>query len=62
MAEELWFTEHVNLPCHPGLTDEQVDHLADALDAALGDARTVIEKAESLTTVPSIKETSHAAH
>ena len=70
VAEELWFTEHVNLPCHPGLSDEQVDHLADALDAALEDARAVIENAEnrtgsrteSRTTVPSMKETSHAAH
>jgi perosamine synthetase len=35
VAERLWFTEHVNLPCHPGLSDEQVDYLVDALDAAM---------------------------
>lgn len=38
-AERLWFQEQVNLPCHPGLTDAQVDllcaALADALRAAL---------------------------
>jgi perosamine synthetase len=35
VAERLWFDEHVNLPCHPGLTDQQVDHLARTLDAAM---------------------------
>ncbi|MBV7700849.1 DegT/DnrJ/EryC1/StrS family aminotransferase [Streptomyces sp. TRM70350] len=35
VAERLWFGEHVNLPCHPGLTDAQVDHLVWALDDAL---------------------------
>jgi perosamine synthetase len=40
VAERLWFDQHVNLPCHPGLTDRQVDHLADALDTALRQALT----------------------
>jgi len=35
VAERLWFDQHMNLPCHPGLTDQQVEHLADALDASL---------------------------
>jgi perosamine synthetase len=35
VAERLWFDQHVNLPCHPGLSDEEVDHLAHALDRAL---------------------------
>ncbi|KAF3468927.1 DegT/DnrJ/EryC1/StrS family aminotransferase [Streptomyces sp. Tu 3180] len=35
VAERLWFGEHVNLPCHPGLTDDQIDHLVWALDDAL---------------------------
>ncbi|MFJ9447805.1 DegT/DnrJ/EryC1/StrS family aminotransferase [Kitasatospora sp. NPDC101235] len=35
VAERLWFEQHMNLPCHPGLTDTQVDHLVDALTAAL---------------------------
>lgn len=36
VAERRWFGEHVNLPCHPGLTDEQVDHLVWALNDVLG--------------------------
>ncbi|MBN9743411.1 aminotransferase DegT [Amycolatopsis sp. A1MSW2902] len=35
VAERLWFDQHVNLPCHPGLTDEQVDHLVGALVGGL---------------------------
>lgn len=34
-AERLWFEQQVNLPCHPGLTDDQLDHLTGALDEAL---------------------------
>ncbi|MFD8361538.1 DegT/DnrJ/EryC1/StrS family aminotransferase [Streptomyces hygroscopicus] len=38
-AERLWFEEQMNLPCHPGLTDKQVDLLcellADSLRASL---------------------------
>ncbi|MDG4782321.1 DegT/DnrJ/EryC1/StrS family aminotransferase [Micromonospora sp. WMMD961] len=36
-AEQLWFEQQVNLPCHPGLTDAQVDYLTGALDEALSD-------------------------
>ncbi|MEV5826839.1 DegT/DnrJ/EryC1/StrS family aminotransferase [Spirillospora sp. NPDC052242] len=43
VAEDSWFSRHVNLPCHPGLSDDQVDHLARALEesltAVLADAR-----------------------
>ncbi|OKH99770.1 aminotransferase DegT [Streptomyces sp. CB02923] len=35
VAEHLWFEQHMNLPCHPGLHDSQVDHLVDALAAGL---------------------------
>ncbi len=35
VAEDLWFGQHINLPCQPGLSDAQVDHLVTALDAAL---------------------------
>ncbi|GHE12868.1 hypothetical protein [Streptomyces alanosinicus] len=35
VAERLWFTEHVNIPCHPGLSDAQVDYLCEALDESL---------------------------
>ncbi|UWP85377.1 DegT/DnrJ/EryC1/StrS family aminotransferase [Dactylosporangium fulvum] len=35
VAEHLWFERHMNLPCHPGLVDSQVDHLVDTLAAAL---------------------------
>ncbi|MBW1598465.1 DegT/DnrJ/EryC1/StrS aminotransferase family protein [Streptomyces sp. JJ38] len=31
VAERLWFTEQVNLPCHPGLSDEQVELLCSLL-------------------------------
>lgn len=34
-AERSWFTSHMNLPCHPGLTDLQVDHLVDAVATSL---------------------------
>ncbi len=34
-AERLWFSEHVNLPCFPSMTDSQVDHLTKALLVAL---------------------------
>ncbi|MFE7842650.1 DegT/DnrJ/EryC1/StrS family aminotransferase [Streptomyces sp. NPDC057474] len=37
-AERLWFEEHVNLPCHPGLSDAQVDHLVWAVTRALAQA------------------------
>lgn len=40
VAEHLWFDEHVNLPCHPGLSDAQVEHMAQALDEALSAAYT----------------------
>jgi perosamine synthetase len=43
VAERLWFREHVNLPCHPGLSDAQVRYLVevlgDCLAEATGDAR-----------------------
>ena len=35
VAERIWFDEQMNLPCHPGLSDDQVDHLAVALTDAL---------------------------
>jgi perosamine synthetase len=43
VAERLWFGEHVNLPCHPGLTDEQVAILVDAVDGALATARAAVQ-------------------
>ncbi|MGW0881246.1 DegT/DnrJ/EryC1/StrS aminotransferase family protein [Streptomyces sp. NPDC002671] len=39
-AEQVWFHEQVNLPCHPGLSDKQVDMLCDLLSDALRAART----------------------
>ncbi len=35
VAERSWFFEHVNLPCHPGMSDDQVEALTAALSAAL---------------------------
>lgn len=37
-AERIWFEEHMNLPCHPGLTDAQVDHMVAAVRTALREA------------------------
>ncbi|MFB7664838.1 DegT/DnrJ/EryC1/StrS family aminotransferase [Kitasatospora sp. NPDC056138] len=35
VAERSWFAEHMNLPCHPGLSDTQVETIAAALTCAL---------------------------
>lgn len=45
-AEQIWFEEHMNLPCHPGLTDAQVDHMVTAVRRALREAY------DELATVP----------
>ncbi|MFF7856449.1 aminotransferase class V-fold PLP-dependent enzyme [Streptomyces sp. NPDC007904] len=37
-AERVWFEEHMNLPCHPGLTDGQIDHLVAAVTRAMHEA------------------------
>jgi perosamine synthetase len=34
-AERLWFEQHMNLPCQPGLAPHQVDELVDALHRAI---------------------------
>jgi perosamine synthetase len=39
VAERSWFAEHVNLPCHPGLSDDQVDVLVAGLSRAILKAR-----------------------
>jgi perosamine synthetase len=38
-AERSWFAEHMNLPCHPGLSDDQVDVLVAGLSRAILKAR-----------------------
>lgn len=38
VAERSWFAAHVNLPCYPGLSDRQVDHLVSALADGLDEA------------------------
>ncbi|MFB7501974.1 DegT/DnrJ/EryC1/StrS aminotransferase family protein [Streptomyces broussonetiae] len=38
-AEQVWFHEQVNLPCHPGLSDRQVDMMCDLLAESLRAAR-----------------------
>lgn len=35
VAERSWFDRQVNLPCHPGLTDPQLDYLAETLRTCL---------------------------
>jgi dTDP-4-amino-4,6-dideoxygalactose transaminase len=37
-AERVWFEEHMNLPCHPGLSDGQVDYMVEAVTRALHEA------------------------
>lgn len=38
VAERSWFEAQVNLPCHPGLTDDDVDYLARTLHSCLAEA------------------------
>ncbi|MFF0227190.1 DegT/DnrJ/EryC1/StrS family aminotransferase [Streptomyces sp. NPDC004629] len=40
VAERLWFEEQVNLPCQPGLSDQQVAWLLEALEAVLTEVET----------------------
>ncbi|MFD5556450.1 DegT/DnrJ/EryC1/StrS family aminotransferase [Streptomyces sp. NPDC127068] len=35
VAERMWFEQQVNLPCHPGMTDRQVDQVVSRLDTVL---------------------------
>ncbi|MFI1917102.1 DegT/DnrJ/EryC1/StrS family aminotransferase [Nocardia sp. NPDC020380] len=39
VAERLWFSEHMNLPCHPSLSDEQVELMCAALENSLNHLR-----------------------
>lgn len=38
VAERLWFNDHVNLPCHPGMSDAQVRYLVETLQDCLTEA------------------------
>jgi len=38
VAERSWFNTHVNLPCHPGLSDQQVDQMTTALAESFDEA------------------------
>jgi perosamine synthetase len=40
-AEDSWFSRHVNLPCHPGLSDEQVKFMTLTLQESLD--RVIVE-------------------
>jgi dTDP-4-amino-4,6-dideoxygalactose transaminase len=35
VAERDWFEHHLNLPCHPGMRDDDVDYLAESLERVL---------------------------
>lgn len=35
VAESSWFDRHMNLPCHPGLSDAQVEYLVFAVEASI---------------------------
>ncbi|HXL95465.1 MAG TPA: DegT/DnrJ/EryC1/StrS family aminotransferase [Streptosporangiaceae bacterium] len=39
VAEQSWFSEHVNLPCQPGMSDGQVEALVATLSKALAKVR-----------------------
>ncbi|MER6528574.1 DegT/DnrJ/EryC1/StrS family aminotransferase [Streptomyces sp. NPDC001508] len=41
VAERLWFSEQLNLPCHPGLTDRQVERMVEAFADSLNDVMPV---------------------
>ena len=43
VAERSWFSAQVNLPCYPGLSDAQVEHMTQALATAFA------ETADALT-------------
>jgi len=40
VAEQLWFTQQINVPCQPSLSDLQVGHLLEALEAVLTEVST----------------------
>jgi dTDP-4-amino-4,6-dideoxygalactose transaminase len=52
VAESSWFGAHMNLPCHPSLTDAQVDHLVHALDESAHEVAGRAEKTEKETPCP----------
>ncbi len=39
VAERVWFSEQLNLPCYPAMSDAQLDHVIDAVLAAVADVR-----------------------
>ncbi|MEU9608301.1 DegT/DnrJ/EryC1/StrS family aminotransferase [Streptomyces sp. NPDC048057] len=45
VAESMWFDQHLNLPCHPGLRPSQVDYLVEALDESLAEVQATAEGA-----------------
>ncbi|WP_213450101.1 DegT/DnrJ/EryC1/StrS family aminotransferase [Rhizomonospora bruguierae] len=45
VAEDSWFSRHVNLPCHPGLSDDQVEFLVQALAESLTAVLTGVRRA-----------------
>lgn len=45
IAEQTWFSGHMNLPCHPTLSDEQIDYLVETLDRSLAE---VLEYADDV--------------
>ncbi|WP_437041246.1 DegT/DnrJ/EryC1/StrS family aminotransferase [Streptomyces angustmyceticus] len=51
VAERMWFDQHLNLPCHPGLRPSQVDYLVEALDESLAEIHAMAEG--TTATVPS---------
>lgn len=61
VAERIWFSDHMNLPCHPTLSDKQIGYLADTLERSLAD---VLEHADDASAPhqPILREVRHAFH
>ncbi|MFH9137385.1 DegT/DnrJ/EryC1/StrS family aminotransferase [Streptomyces sp. NPDC017524] len=49
VAERMWFEQQVNLPCHPGMTDRQVEQVVSRLDTVLGQEARGVPLAEGTT-------------
>ncbi|MFD7666484.1 DegT/DnrJ/EryC1/StrS family aminotransferase [Streptomyces sp. NPDC059788] len=49
VAEGMWFDQHLNLPCHPGLRPSQVNYLVEALDESLAEVQAMAEGTAAAT-------------
>ncbi|ROO59762.1 dTDP-4-amino-4,6-dideoxygalactose transaminase [Micromonospora sp. Llam0] len=52
VAERLWFDQQINLPCHPAITDAQLDYLVEAVSAALDMTLSPVDSSPPASLVP----------